>query len=139
MKAAAVADYRPRLVADQKLKRSGPITLELEPTEDIVKEVVRRREPGTLVIAFAAETEDLQQRARAKLEQKGVDAIIANDVSQAGLGFDSDRNAAVFITRETAEVLPESSKRELAEGILDRVMWLRDQTPVEATELLLKR
>lgn len=140
IKAAAVADYRARTVADQKLKRSGPITLELEPTEDIVKEVVRRRKPGTLVIAFAAETEALQQRARAKLEQKGVDAIVANDVSQVGLGFDSDRNAVIFITRETAEMLPESSKRELAEGILNRLVLLRaHQMSIEAPALLLKR
>jgi phosphopantothenoylcysteine decarboxylase/phosphopantothenate--cysteine ligase len=125
IKAAAVADYRPRVTSDQKLKRSGPITLELEPTEDILAELVRLRKPGTLVIGFAAETQDPLQHARAKLSRKGADAIVLNDVSREGLGFDSDRNAVTFLTEQTAIDLPEMSKRELADRILDEAVALR--------------
>ncbi|HEV2274046.1 MAG TPA: bifunctional phosphopantothenoylcysteine decarboxylase/phosphopantothenate--cysteine ligase CoaBC [Acidobacteriaceae bacterium] len=125
IKAAAVADYRPRAQAEQKLKRSGPITLEFEPTEDILREVTARKRPGTLVIGFAAETENPLEHGRDKLLRKGVDAIVLNDVSRPGLGFDSDRNAATFLTPSTAIDLPEMSKRELAVRILEEVMALR--------------
>jgi phosphopantothenoylcysteine decarboxylase / phosphopantothenate---cysteine ligase len=125
IKAAAVADYRPKVTSDQKLKRTGPITLELEPTEDILAELVSRRTPGTLVIGFAAETQDPLQHARAKLSRKGADAIVLNDVSREGLGFDSDRNAVTFLTEQTAIDLPEMSKRELADRILDEAIALR--------------
>ena len=84
MKAAAVADYRPRLRAEQKIKRTGPITIELEPTSDILAEVMKVRQPGTLVIGFAAETENPLEHARDKLARKGVDAIVVNDVSREG-------------------------------------------------------
>ncbi len=123
--AAAVADYRPRAVAEEKLRRSGPLTLELEPTEDILAESALRRTPGTLIVGFAAETSDALASGRAKLLRKGADAIVVNDVSRAGLGFDSDRNAATFLTRSTAIDLPEMSKRELAGRILDEALHLR--------------
>jgi phosphopantothenoylcysteine decarboxylase/phosphopantothenate--cysteine ligase len=122
---AAVADYRPRVVADQKMRRSGPITLELEPTEDILTQIVLRKEPGVLVIGFAAETEDALASGRAKLMRKGADAIVMNDVSREGIGFDSDNNAATFLTRTTAIELPEMSKRALADRILGEVLQLR--------------
>ena len=125
VKAAAVADYRPLSTADQKLKRSGPLTLHLEPTEDILAEVARQRNPGTLVIGFAAETEDHLTHGRDKLLRKGADAIVLNDVSREGVGFDSDRNAATFLTRQTSIELPEMSKRELAGRILDEALTLR--------------
>ena len=125
IKAAAVADYRPRAQAEQKLKRLGPITLEFEPTEDILREVVTRKRPGTLVIGFAAETENPLQHGRDKLLRKGADAIVLNDVSRPGLGFDSDRNAVTFLTPGTAIELPEMSKRELADRILQEVVALR--------------
>jgi phosphopantothenoylcysteine decarboxylase/phosphopantothenate--cysteine ligase len=125
IKAAAVADYRPRSIAQSKMRRSGPITLELLPTEDIVAKVVAQRCKGTLVIAFAAETEDLENNARAKLLRKGADAIVANDVSGAELGFESDRNAGLFITEDSTVNLPEGSKREMASRILDEVRALR--------------
>ncbi|HTX40294.1 MAG TPA: bifunctional phosphopantothenoylcysteine decarboxylase/phosphopantothenate--cysteine ligase CoaBC [Acidobacteriaceae bacterium] len=125
IKAAAVADYRPRVQADQKLRRSGPLTLELEPTQDILAEVVARRRPGTLVIGFAAETEDVLAHGRDKLLRKGADAIVLNDVSREGLGFDSERNAVTFLTRERAIEMPEMTKRELADHILDEILALR--------------
>ena len=129
IKAAAVSDFRPAAVAAQKLKRSGPLTLSLEPTEDIAQSVAARRNPGTLLIAFAAETpidaQDLIRTAREKLQRKGADAIVANDVSQPGLGFDSESNAATFITAARETVFPAQSKLSLAHRILDQVAHLR--------------
>ena len=125
IKAAAVADYRPKVLAEQKMKRTGPITLEFEPTEDILREVVASKRTGTLVIGFAAETENLLQHGRDKLLRKGADAIVLNDVSRPGLGFDSDRNAATFLTPRTAIELPEMTKHELANRILDETIALR--------------
>ncbi|MHB1021398.1 MAG: bifunctional phosphopantothenoylcysteine decarboxylase/phosphopantothenate--cysteine ligase CoaBC [Acidobacteriaceae bacterium] len=125
IKSAAVADYRARMVAENKLKRSGPLTLELEPTEDILREVAERRTPGTLVVGFAAETENAIEHGRGKLQRKGVDAIVINDVSREGLGFDADRNAATFLTEQTAIDLPEMTKREMADRILDETLTLR--------------
>jgi phosphopantothenoylcysteine decarboxylase/phosphopantothenate--cysteine ligase len=125
IKAAAVADYRPVIQAEQKLKRTGPLILEFEPTEDILAEVVQRRHDGMLIIGFAAETENAIVHGRDKLLRKGADAIVLNDVSREGVGFDSDRNAATFLTRQTAIDLPEMSKRELADRILEEVITLR--------------
>jgi phosphopantothenoylcysteine decarboxylase/phosphopantothenate--cysteine ligase len=125
IKAAAVADYRPKVLAEQKMKRTGPITLEFEPTEDILREVVASKRSGTLVIGFAAETENLLEHGRDKLLRKGADAIVLNDVSRPGLGFDSDRNAATFLTPRTAIELPEMTKHELANRILDETIALR--------------
>jgi len=125
IKAAAVADYRPVSVSGQKLKRTGPMTLELEPTEDILAEVVRRRRPGQLIVGFAAETENRMENGRAKLLRKGADAIVVNDVSGDGLGIDADLNAATFLTLSTAIELPEMPKRKLADRILDEILTLR--------------
>ena len=125
IKAAAVADYKPVMPAEQKLKRTGPLTIELQPTEDILAEVVQRRRDGMLVIGFAAETENAIVHGRDKLLRKGADAIVLNDVSREGVGFDSDRNAVTFLTRQTSIDLPEMSKRELADRILGEVMMLR--------------
>jgi len=124
-KAAAVSDYRPVKVSEQKLKRSGPITLELAPTEDILAEVVRRRRPGQLIVGFAAETENRMENGRAKLLRKGADAIVINDVTSEGVGFDSDLNAATFLTLHTATELAEMPKRQLADRILDEILALR--------------
>jgi phosphopantothenoylcysteine decarboxylase/phosphopantothenate--cysteine ligase len=117
-------------VAEEKLRREGALHLELEPTEDILRGVVDARQakrdgPSTLVIAFAAEMDSSLGRAREKLVAKGADAIVLNDVSQPGIGFDSDRNAAKFITRDTAVDLIEMPKREMADRILDQVVALR--------------
>jgi phosphopantothenoylcysteine decarboxylase/phosphopantothenate--cysteine ligase len=132
IKAAAVADFRARHIAEDKLHRDAPLTIELEPTEDIVRSVVERRGSNTLVIAFAAEMGLDVVRARTKLRHKGADAIVLNDISRAGLGFDSDRNAAVFLTEETEVDLPESSKAELASRILDQIAGLRVRQLVAA-------
>jgi phosphopantothenoylcysteine decarboxylase/phosphopantothenate--cysteine ligase len=132
--AAAVADFRLASVVLEKLRRSGPLHLDLEATPDIVRGVVEARatthsptsqRAGTLVIAFAAEMDADVARAREKLASKGADAIVLNDVSRPGIGFDSDRNAATFITSEFAVEMPEMSKREMADRILDQVLALR--------------
>jgi phosphopantothenoylcysteine decarboxylase/phosphopantothenate--cysteine ligase len=125
VKAAAVADYRPVNVSEQKLKRSGTLTLELLPTEDILAEVVRQRRPGQLIVGFAAETENRMENGRAKLLRKGADAIVVNDVAAEGVGFDSDFNAATFLTLSTAIELPQMPKRNLADRILDEILTLR--------------
>ena len=125
IKAAAVADYRPVAVADQKLKRTGPMTIELMPTEDILAEVVRRRRPGQLIVGFAAETEHVMENGRAKLLKKGADAIVVNDVAGAGVGIEADTNAVTFLTPSTAVEMPVMPKRELADRILDEILTLR--------------
>jgi phosphopantothenoylcysteine decarboxylase/phosphopantothenate--cysteine ligase len=125
IKAAAVADYRPKRQAEQKIKRVGPVTMELEPTEDILAEVVTRRHPGQLIVGFAAETENAVAHGRDKLLRKGSDAIVLNDVSREGIGFDSDRNAVTFLTAQTSLDLPEMTKRDLADRILEEILTLR--------------
>jgi phosphopantothenoylcysteine decarboxylase/phosphopantothenate--cysteine ligase len=125
VKAAAVADYRPVTVSEQKLKRTGPMTIELAPTEDILAEVVRRRRPGQIIVGFAAETENRMENGRAKLLRKGADAIVVNDVTGDGVGIDADLNAATFLTLTTATELPEMPKRQLADRILDEILTLR--------------
>jgi phosphopantothenoylcysteine decarboxylase/phosphopantothenate--cysteine ligase len=112
-------------VSEQKLKRSGPLMLELAPTEDILAEVVRQRRPGQLIVGFAAETEDRIQNGRAKLLRKGADAIVVNDVTADGVGIDADTNAATFMTPTTSIELPEMPKRALADRILDEILALR--------------
>ncbi len=131
---AAVSDYTVKEAASQKLKREGPRVVELEPTEDILREVASRRNPGTLVIGFAAETEDVLANGRAKLERKGVDAVVVNDVSSAGLGFDSENNAGVFLTRDKAVEIPAMSKATMAERILDEVRLLRQNLPAHSRD-----
>jgi phosphopantothenoylcysteine decarboxylase/phosphopantothenate--cysteine ligase len=123
--------------AAQKLKRNGPLTLTLEPTEDIAQSVAAHRNPGTLLIVFAAETamdtQELICSAREKLERKGADAIVANDVSQPGLGFDSERNAALFITATREVDFPAQSKLILAHHILDEVAQIRAATALHTS------
>lgn len=130
IKAAAVADYRPVAVSEQKLKRSGPLTLELSPTEDILAEVVRRRRPSQIIVGFAAETHDELENGRAKLLNKGADAIVVNNVSGRGVGIDADQNAATFLTLTKAIELPQMDKRELADRILDEIAALRSPRPM---------
>jgi phosphopantothenoylcysteine decarboxylase/phosphopantothenate--cysteine ligase len=125
IKAAAVADFRVREVASDKLHREGPLTLELEPTEDIVRSVVEHRRPGTMVVAFAAEMGLDVERAREKLLRKAADAIVVNDISAARIGFDSDRNAAIFLTRDGQVEIGEDSKQEVAERVLDEMLEMR--------------
>jgi len=125
--AAAVSDYRAKNIAGQKMKREGAqaVSLELAGTVDILHEVVGRRRDGTLVVGFAAETENAVSNGRAKLERKGVDAVVVNDVSKNGIGFDSEMNAGSFLTKDGTVEFPAMSKTEMAERILDEVLKLR--------------
>jgi phosphopantothenoylcysteine decarboxylase / phosphopantothenate---cysteine ligase len=127
--AAAVADFRMPAIAPEKLRREGRLHLDLEPTGDILREVAQAHRPGTLIIAFAAETSSRIDTAREKMLAKGADAIVLNDVSQPGIGFDSDRNAATFITAERVIEIPEMPKREMADRILDQLTALRTAQP----------
>ena len=124
IKAAAVADFTVRSAAGEKIKRKGPMTLELEPTADILAEVGAKK-GSRIVVGFAAETSDVLANARKKLEGKSLDAIVLNDVSQPGIGFDSERNAVTILTHAGAETVPETSKWEVAHRVLDAVVKLK--------------
>jgi len=126
--AAAVADYRPSKRADQKIKKHNEsLTIELERTPDILSQVTATLKPGTLVVGFAAESENLIQNAQLKLQTKNLDAIVANDITQSGAGFDSDTNAIKILTRSNSNVieLPLMSKADTANHILDMIVRLR--------------
>jgi phosphopantothenoylcysteine decarboxylase/phosphopantothenate--cysteine ligase len=124
IKTAAVSDYRPKSPASQKIKRSGPMTLELEPTADILSEIVRHKQ-SQLIVGFAAETQNALENARKKLASKSLDAIVVNDVSREGVGFDSDRNAVTILTQNEVVEVPETTKWEVAQRVLDQVVRLR--------------
>jgi len=125
IKTAAVADYRPKAAQSQKMKRSGPMSLELEPTADILGEIARQKQ-SQIVIGFAAETQNALENARKKLVSKSLDAIVVNDVSREGVGFDSDRNAVTIITQSDLIDVPETTKWEVAHRVLDQVARLRE-------------
>src|SRR6202051_1543593 len=133
IKTAAVSDYRPKAAAGQKIKRKGPLAWEREATPDILKELSLKK--GTqIVVGFAAETENVLENARQKLVIKNIDAIVVNDVSREGVGFDSDRNAVTIITRDEVVEVPETTKWEVHQRVLDQVVRLRQhrKSPVKA-------
>jgi phosphopantothenoylcysteine decarboxylase / phosphopantothenate---cysteine ligase len=128
--AAAVADYRPATAQSQKLKRGdGGLTLELEPTPDILAELSRdpvQQSGRRVLVGFAAETDRLAENARGKLARKGTDMIVANDVTQEGAGFDTDTNIVTLFLRDGRELpLPKLSKFEVANHILDQVLEIQ--------------
>ena len=126
--AAAVSDYRAKEKAGRKIKKSeAEMELKLERTVDILGEVAKARTNGQLLIGFAAETNDLLTHAREKLDHKGLDAVVANDVSREDAGFDSEKNAVVILLRDDPQPveLPLMSKLEIAHRILDEVVKLR--------------
>ncbi len=100
------------------------MNLELEATPDILKELSAKKNTQ-LVIGFAAETENVLENARQKLVSKNLDAIVVNDVSREGVGFDSDRNAVTIITRDEVVEVPETTKWEVAQQVLDQIVRLR--------------
>lgn len=124
IKTAAVADYTVSSPADEKLKRSGRMTLDLEPTADILAEVARRR-TSQVVIGFAAETQNVIENAKKKLAAKSLDAIVVNDVSQPGIGFDSERNAVTILTASESIAVLETTKWEAAQRVLDQAVKLK--------------
>jgi phosphopantothenoylcysteine decarboxylase/phosphopantothenate--cysteine ligase len=136
IKTAAVADFRPKAASDQKIKRKGASTLELEPTDDILAELSRHKQSragkSQIIVGFAAETENVLENARKKLSGKSLDAIVANDVSREGVGFDSDRNAVTIITQDEVVEVPETSKWEVAQRVLDQIVKLRKRSSVSS-------
>lgn len=124
--AAAVADFRPVAVADRKMKkRDGIPVITLEPTVDVLAEVAAASTPSQVVVGFAAETDNVVANARAKLESKGPDVIVANDVSGADTGFGGHTNAVTILTRGGADIeVPLGSKRAIARAVLDTVAGL---------------
>jgi phosphopantothenoylcysteine decarboxylase/phosphopantothenate--cysteine ligase len=126
--AAAVADFRPKAPSDTKLsKADGLPEIVLEPTPDILLELGARRRPGQVLVGFAAETGAAGDRAAAKLAAKGVDLMVANDVSAPGVGFDHDTNAVTVLGRDGySRQVALSSKRQVAEAVLDCVVALLD-------------
>jgi phosphopantothenoylcysteine decarboxylase/phosphopantothenate--cysteine ligase len=133
IKTAAVSDYTVSNPPEQKIKRTGPIKLDLQPTADILADVAKRK-TSQLVIGFAAETENGLDNARRKLNSKSLDAIVLNDVSRDGVGFDSDRNAVTIIANDETIDVPETTKWEVAQRVLDAVVRLK-QNRKEATSV----
>ncbi|MBA3634711.1 MAG: bifunctional phosphopantothenoylcysteine decarboxylase/phosphopantothenate--cysteine ligase CoaBC [Acidobacteria bacterium] len=129
--AAAVSDYRPKNIAEAKIKKANQdsLTLELEKTTDILSNVSKNRHDGLLVVGFAAETDDVVNYAKSKLEKKNLDLVVANDITKNGAGFNTDTNIATILKRESDEKieLPLMSKREMANKILDEVVKLRQE------------
>jgi phosphopantothenoylcysteine decarboxylase/phosphopantothenate--cysteine ligase len=125
--AAAPADFRPRQAADEKIHREGTggFELDLEATDDILAALGTRRRQGQTVIGFAAETDAGLERAREKLERKGADAIVLNDVSRSEIGFESPENEVVVVERSGEHHVPLASKEKVADAILDRVQVIR--------------
>lgn len=137
--AAAVADYTPAQRADQKIKKSDVgLTLTLERTADILADLGRMPSRAAaerpLLVGFAAETQDVVAQAQGKLRRKVVDLIVANDVSQPGVGFEADTNAVTLVTRDDSEEVPLQSKAAVAARILDRVERLLAGAPVPTSE-----
>jgi phosphopantothenoylcysteine decarboxylase/phosphopantothenate--cysteine ligase len=122
--AAAVADFRPKRSSDSKVKRElGTPEIVLEPTADILVDLVSRRVPGQLVVGFAAETENVLENARSKIARKGCDLLVVNDVSEPSVGFDHDTNAVTILEADGTETsVGLSSKRAVADAIFDRVL-----------------
>jgi len=131
IKAAAVADYRPRQAAPVKLKGKRDLTLDLTPNPDILAEVAARR-TGAFIVGFAAETHDVVAHARQKLESKGIDLLVVNDVSQRGIGFDAEENEVLLLDRWSGQkALPRMAKADVADAILSHVLALRASAAVK--------
>jgi phosphopantothenoylcysteine decarboxylase/phosphopantothenate--cysteine ligase len=124
---AAVSDYRPSAPSGEKLKKTGaPLTLTLERTPDILAEMGRAKRPGQVLIGFAAETRDVTAYAAAKLADKNLDAVVANDITAEGAGFAVDTNVATLLTADGATELGRMTKRAMAEVILDAAARMKD-------------
>lgn len=126
--AAAVADYRPKAVAEDKIKKKdGELTIELERTKDILAELGKMRsegkcKEGQFVCGFSMETKDLLENSKAKLEKKNCDMIVANNLKEKGAGFGHDTNKVTLITKESADALELMSKQDVARAIFDRIV-----------------
>ncbi len=126
IKAAAVADYRPLNVSDQKMKKKdGELTIELERTDDIIKALGSQKKDGQFLCGFSMETENMVANSKGKLEKKKLDMIIANNLKEAGAGFGTDTNIITIITKDKEKALPLMSKEDVANAILTEIMKQR--------------
>ena len=124
IQAAAPADFTPATFSETKIKKTGEgMALELRPTTDIAAALGARKRPGQVLVAFAAETNDLIDNARGKLARKNADLVVANDVTRPGAGFGADTNIVSLVTRDSARELPVMPKSEVADAILDEVRF----------------
>lgn len=120
--AAAVADYRPKTVADEKIKKAdGGLALEMERTKDILGTISARKEKQFLC-GFSMETQHLKENSKAKLEKKKLDMIVANNLKTAGAGFGTDTNVVTLITESEEKELPIMLKDEVASAIFDEIL-----------------
>ena len=126
IKTAAVSDYRAKSASEQKIKRKGPLTLELEPTADILKEVSARKQ-GADYRWLCSRDGERSRKCPPEVNAKHLDAIVVNDVSREGIGFDSDRNDVTIIAHDEVVEVPETTKWEVAQRVLDQVVRIREQ------------
>ena len=129
--AAAVADFRPAAPVEDKISKTGldGLTVEMEPTPDVLSELAETRRPGQIVVGFAAEHgQESEKRGRSKLERKHLDAVVVNDISRADIGFDVEQNEVTVVTADGAERVPRASKARVAAAVLDAVELLRTRT-----------
>ena len=127
IKAAAVADYRPKYAADEKVKKKdGGMSLELERTEDILGFLGAHKKEGQFLCGFSMETENMLENSRKKLEKKNLDLIVANNLRQAGAGFGTDTNIVTLISSADTVQLPIMSKEEVADRLLDYILSAAD-------------
>ena len=123
--AAAVADYRPAVVPEHKIKKTGDtMTLELIKNPDILGSVRPKFDYGGILVGFAAETENVEENARGKLKRKGCDLVIANDVSRKDIGFDVNENEILLVFPDSTQKPPKANKEHLAHVILDNALEL---------------
>ena len=124
IKSAAVADYRPAVIASEKVKKSeSALSIELEKTEDILKYLGSHKRDGQFLCGFSMETEHMLENSRAKLEKKNLDMIVANNLKQTGAGFGTDTNIVTLITKDEEIQLPILSKDEVAKAIIDKILY----------------
>ena len=135
VKAAAVADYRPKSVSSEKMKKKdGELTLELERTDDILAWLGGHKRPGQFLCGFAMETQELIGNARQKLQKKNLDMIVANSLRVEGAGFGGDTNVVTMITENEELSLGKMSKEETASKIMDRIMDIRAAEDIGGSE-----
>ena len=133
IKAAAVADYRPVMVAEEKMKKKdGDMTIPLERTEDILAYLGNHRRPGQFLCGFSMETEHMLENSRAKLEKKNIDMIVANNLKQAGAGFGTDTNVVTLLTRADTRKLPLMKKEEVADELLSYILGQMEKNEGQA-------
>lgn len=134
IKAAAVADYRPSHVADEKVKKSdAELSILLERTDDILKYLGDHKKPGQFLCGFSMETENMLENSRKKLTKKNLDMIVANNLKVQGAGFETDTNIVTLITKNAETELPIMGKDEVAFHLLDQILALK-KTPVQNTD-----